>query len=199
MIGFLHGRLQHKEPPLLLIDVKGVGYEVEAPLSTIFQLPALGEDVQLWAHLIVRQDQQTLYGFATQAERQLFRNLLKVSGVGAKLGLTILSGISVSDFALCVQNEDKAALTRLPGLGRKTAERLIIEMRDRVGGGDAPDSQVVGTPTATGPGGSRGEAYNALLSLGYKPAEVRRMLEAVPSDIATTEDILRRVLRSAAS
>ncbi len=196
MIGFLRGKLQHKEPPLLLIDVQGVGYEVEAPLSTIFQLPALGQDVQLWAHLIVRQDQQTLYGFATEAERQLFRNLLKVSGVGAKLGLTILSGISVSDFALCVQNEDKAALTRLPGLGRKTAERLIIEMRDRVAGG--ADSKVGATAPSAGPAGSRSEANNALLSLGYKPAEVRRMLAAVPSDISTTEEILRHVLRSAA-
>lgn len=195
MIGFIRGTLVHKEPPQLLVDVNGVGYELEAPMSTIFQLPPLGEQVQLRTHLAVREDQQTLYAFATDAERRLFRNLLKVSGVGAKLSLTILSGISVQDFSVCVHNEDKAALTRLPGVGRKTAERLIIEMRDRLE--DAAGAGVA-SATDTGPAEPRSEAYNALVTLGYKPAEARRMLDAVGKDAETTEDILRQVLRSAA-
>lgn len=198
MIGFIRGILVHKEPPHLLVDVNGVGYELEAPMSTIFQLPALGEQVQLRTHLAVREDQQTLYAFATDAERRLFRSLLKVSGVGAKLSLTILSGISVAEFTACVHSEDKAALTRLPGVGRKTAERLIVEMRDRLEDDVAvlaPDA-----PAAPGaaPAGPRSEAYNALVSLGYKPAEARRMLDAVDGKAETTEDILRQVLRAAA-
>jgi len=183
----------------LLVDVNGVGYELEAPMSTIFQLPPLGEQVQLRTPLAVRDDQQTLYAFATDAERRLFRNLIKVSGVGAKMSLTILSGISVQDFSACVHNEDKAALTRLPGVGRKTAERLIVEMRDRLD--DAIDG--IRSGAASGPGAAssepRSEAYNALVSLGYKPAEARRMLDSVDAEAATTEDILRQVLRSAAS
>ena len=196
MIGFLRGKLVHKEPPQLLVDVNGVGYELEAPMSTIFQLPALGEVVQLRTHLAIRDDQQTLYAFASDAERRLFRNLLKVSGVGAKMSLTILSGISVADFADCVQNEDKAALTRLPGVGRKTAERLIIEMRDRVDTMEGGSLVAGGTlPRSAEP---RTEAFNALVSLGYKPAEARRMLDAVGAEAETTEDLLRQVLRSAA-
>ncbi len=198
MIGFLRGRLARKQPPSLLIDVNGVGYEVEAPMSTIFGLPGLGDEVQLQTHLVVREDQQTLYGFATESERRLFRTLLKVSGVGAKMALTILSGISVDDFASCVQSEDKAALTRLPGVGRKTAERLIVEMRDRLESGVG-----IALPgaAATGERGSapRAEAFNALISLGYKPPEAKRMLDTVSADAATTEDILRQVLRAAAS
>lgn len=198
MIGFLRGRLARKEPPSLLVDVNGVGYEVEAPMSTIFHLPGLGEEVQLQTHLVVREDQQTLYGFATESERRLFRALLKVSGVGAKMALTILSGISVEDFATCVQSEDKAALTRLPGVGRKTAERLIVEMRDRLESGlgaTLPGSAATGAPGDA----PRAEAFNALISLGYKPPEARRMLDTVAADVLTTEDILRQVLRAAAT
>lgn len=197
MIGFLRGRLARKEPPSLLVDVNGVGYEVEAPMSTIFRLPALGDEVQLQTHLVVREDQQTLYGFATESERRLFRALLKVSGVGAKMALTILSGISVEDFAACVQSEDKAALTRLPGVGRKTAERLIVEMRDRIdrGLGGALPAALAGSDGGDAP---RTEAFNALISLGYKPPEARRMLDSVSANAATTEEILRQVLRAAA-
>jgi len=198
MIGFLRGRLARKEPPSLLVDVNGVGYEVEAPMSTIFRLPGLGDEVQLQTHLVVRDDQQTLYGFATESERRLFRALIKVSGVGAKMALTILSGISVDDFASCVQSEDKAALTRLPGVGRKTAERLIVEMRDRLESGVGialPGAAATGEPGSA----PRAEAFNALISLGYKPPEAKRMLDTVSADAATTEDILRQVLRAAAS
>lgn len=197
MIGSLRGRLARKEPPSLLIDVNGVGYEVEAPMSTVFQLPGLGDEVHLQTHLVVREDQQTLYGFATESERRLFRALLKVSGVGAKMALTILSGISVDGFAACVQSEDKAALTRLPGVGRKTAERLIVEMRDRLDTGLG-----VSLPGVTGTGEAadapRAEAFNALISLGYKPPEARRMLDSVAGEAVTTEEILRQVLRAAA-
>jgi Holliday junction DNA helicase RuvA len=198
VIGFLRGRLAEKEPPFLVVDVNGVGYELEAPMSTIFVLPDVGREVQLRTHLIVREDHHTLYAFASDAERRLFRELLKVSGVGARLALTILSGISVEGFAACVRNDDKAALIRLPGVGRKTAERLILEMRDRIeasAGARLPGAAV----TADGAATPRAEAFNALVSLGYKPAEARRMLDGVPAEVETTEDILRQVLRSAAT
>jgi len=132
MIGSLRGRIATKTPPQLMIDVGGVGYELEAPMSTFFHLPAIGQEVSLLTHLVVREDAQMLYGFATQDERRLFRNLLKVSGVGPKIALALLSGISVEAFAQCILSEDVAALIRVPGIGRKTAERLFVEMRDRV-------------------------------------------------------------------
>ena len=197
MIGFVRGTLIHKEPPYLVVDVHGVGYELAAPMSTIFGLPDVGAEVQLRTQLVVREDQQTLYGFATEDERRLFRNLLKVSGVGAKMALTILSGISVEGFVRCVQTEDTATLVRLPGVGRKTAERLIVDMRDRIGpehvaaanGGGAVDAASAVPRT---------EAFNALVALGYKPTEASKMLERVSTEHHSTEDILRQVLRSAA-
>jgi len=198
MIGLLRGVLAHKEPPFLLVDVNGVGYELEVPMSTVFLLPELGSQVELRTHLVVREDAQTLFGFSTEEERRLFRSLLKVTGVGAKLALTILSGISVEGFAQCVRNEDKATLVCLPGVGRKTAERLIMDMRDRIDAalpvdktGAAPLSAVTGSAP-------RVEAFNALVSLGYKPGETQKMLDAVETDGQSTEDILRQVLRSAA-
>lgn len=198
MIGFLRGVLAHKAPPFLLIDVNGVGYELEVPMSTVFHLPEPGNQVELCTHLVVREDAQTLFGFSTEEERSLFRSLLKVNGVGAKLALTILSGISVDGFAQCVRNEDKATLVRLPGVGRKTAERLIMDMRDRI---DAVPSGTNGAePIVAGNGAApQAEAFNALVSLGYKSGEAQKMLEAVNTDGQTTEDILRQVLRSAAS
>lgn len=197
MIGFLRGVLAHKEPPFLLIDVGGVGYEVEAPMSTCFRLPATGESVQLCTHLLVREDHHTLFGFSTEVERRLFRDLLKVSGVGAKTALGVLSGLSVEAFIRCVETDDIASLVRLPGIGRKTAERLIIEMRDRVrhpglAGGEAG----AGRPLV--PADSRTEALDALLALGYKPPEARRMLDRVPDEGQSTEDLLRVILRGAA-
>ena len=198
MIGFVRGRLAVKEPPSLVIDVGGVGYEIEAPMSTIFRLPDIGSEVQLQTHLVVREDQQTLFGFSTDEERRLFRGLIKVSGVGAKLALTILSGISVEGFMQCVRTEDKATLVRLPGIGRKTAERLILDMRDRIdamGGAGA-----TGAPVVPGqPASARVDAFNALVSLGYKPGDVQKMLDAVETEGVKTEDILRSVLRAAAT
>jgi len=197
MIGFVRGRLARKEPPWVVIDVGGVGYEIEAPMSTIFRLPDVGKDVQLCTHLVVREDAQTLFGFSTEEERSLFRNLIKVSGVGAKLALTILSGISVDGFRQCVLTEDKAALTRLPGIGRKTAERLILDMRDRI---DGAALAAGGRAVAPGePASARADAFNALVSLGYKPGEVQKMLDKVDTDGVDTEDILRSVLRAAAT
>ena len=196
MIGFLRGTLAHKEPPLLVIDVQGVGYEVEAPLSTCFVLPAVGQAVHLHTHLVVREDQHILFGFASEAERRLFRALVKVSGVGAKTALAVLSGTSVDGFIRCIETEDTAALVRLPGIGRKTAERLVVELRDRLGG-SAPGSIA---PPATGlPPDARAEALNALLALGYKPPEARRMLDRVPDEGQGTEALLRTVLRQAAA
>ena len=167
-------------------------------MSTICRLPDVGAEVQLVTHLVVREDQQTLYGFHTDEERRLFRNLIKVSGVGAKLAITILSGISVEAFMECVRTEDKAMLVRLPGIGRKTAERLILDMRDRV---DAIAVGTQGTEPATPgqPPSGRADAFNALISLGYKPGEVQKMLDRVDTDGVKTEDILRSVLRAAAT
>ena len=197
MIGFVRGRLARKEPPWVVVDVGGVGYEIEAPMSTIFRLPDVGKDVQLCTHLDVRQDQQTLFGFSTDEERSLFRNLIKVNGVGAKMALTILSGISVDGFRQCVLTEDKATLVRLPGIGRKTAERLIIDMRDRLDGAIlAPGGG--GIAAGGGESTARADAFNALVTLGYRPAEVQKMLDKVDTDGMGTEDILRSVLRAAA-
>jgi Holliday junction DNA helicase RuvA len=133
MIGSVRGRIASKTPPQVMVDVGGVGYELEAPMSTFFHLPAVGAEVSLLTHLVVREDAHVLYAFATEGERRLFRSLIKVSGVGPKIALALLSGISVEAFSRCVVNEDITALTKVPGIGRKTAERLVIEMRDRLG------------------------------------------------------------------
>jgi Holliday junction DNA helicase RuvA len=198
MIGYLRGKLAVKAPPLLVVDVNGVGYELEASMSTCFALPEEGADVHLLTHLSVREDQHTLYGFATESERQLFRDLLKVNRVGAKLALGILSGVSVEGFIRCVQEEDKTALSKLPGVGRKTAERLIIDMRDRIEAQATVLSLSPAQPQIAGGNGPRRDAFNALTSLGYKPAEARRMLEGAAAELSSTEEILRVVLRSAA-
>jgi Holliday junction DNA helicase RuvA len=197
MIGFLRGTLVHKFPPQLVIDVNGIGYEVEAPMSTCLNLPDIGTEIHLITHLVVREDQHTLYGFATENERQMFRNLIKVNRVGAKLALGILSGISVDHLIRCVQEEDSVSLSKLPGVGKKTAERLIMDMRDKVDGA-AHELQMAGMTAAEGGSGPRREAFTALTSLGYKPAEARRMLEGADVGLATTEEVLRSVLQSAA-
>jgi Holliday junction DNA helicase RuvA len=200
MIGYLRGKLASKVPPQLIVDVNGIGYEVEAPMSTFFGLPDAGADIHLLTHLIVREDQHTLYGFGSEAERQLFRDLLKVNRVGAKLALGILSGITVDGFVRCVQEEDQGSLSKLPGVGKKTAERLILDMRDKI---EAHASVLSVTAIGSGSvvhGESKPlrEAFTALTSLGYKPAEARRMLDQTDSELTSTEDILRAVLQSAA-
>src|SRR5258708_1281563 len=194
MIGSLRGRIASKTPPQLTVEVGGLGYELEAPLSTFFDLPPVGAEVQLLTHLVVREDAHALYGFATEEERRLFRSLIKVSGVGPRIALALLSGISVSAFAQCGLNEDIGALTRIPGVGLKTAERLIVEMRDRL----APPAPAAGA-TAAPPGArAEGEAYGALVALGYRPAEAARLLKAVGPGTHSTEELIRRALQGAA-
>lgn len=200
MIGYLRGTLVHKQPPALLVDVGGVGYELEAPMSTFYALPAPGSEVRLHTHLVVREDAHLLYGFATESERRLFRDLLRVSGVGPKIGLALLSGISVDTFLVCVESEDVEALVRVPGVGRKIAERLVIEMRDRIRAlGDGMAAGGVGATAVGVRGGPAGEAYAAMVALGYKPAEVARLLKSVTTEGAGTEDIIREALRLAAA
>jgi Holliday junction DNA helicase RuvA len=195
MIGSVRGRIASKTPPQLMVDVGGVGYELEAPMSTFFHLPAVGEEVSLLTHLVVREDAHVLYAFATDGERRLFRNLIKVSGVGPKIALALLSGISVEAFSRCVVNEDITALTKVPGIGRKTAERLVIEMRDRLGDPAVPASAgVVSVAIGASP---ESEAYGALVALGYRPAEATRLLKAAGPGTHSTEELIRRALQGA--
>jgi Holliday junction DNA helicase RuvA len=197
MIGFLKGRLALKQPPSLMVDVNGVGYELEAPMSTFYGLPAAGEPVALFTHLVVREDAHVLFGFGTESERRLFRGLLKVSGVGPKIALGILSGASVADFLRIVEAEDIAMLTRIPGIGRKTAERVIIEMRDSVQKLAAPTLRE-GSPSGPATASPQGEAFAALVALGYKPPEVTRLLKAADEPGLSTTEIIRRALKAAA-
>lgn len=200
MIGYLRGRLAIKTPPVLVIDVNGVGYEVEAPMTTFYDLPKLGEEVRLFTHLVVREDAHILFGFATEADRLMFRTLIKVNGVGPKLALTILSGQSAEEFHRCIHNNDAQALVRLPGVGKKTAERLIVEMRDRLpelGGSSMPDD--MNSPVSATPGAQPvQEAVSALCALGYKPQDASRMVRAIPAEGKTCEDIIRLALQGAA-
>ncbi|MDR3417714.1 MAG: Holliday junction branch migration protein RuvA, partial [Nevskia sp.] len=192
VIGRLTGTLLAKQPPQLLLDVHGVGYEVEAPMSTFFRLPPAGETVTLHTHLVVREDAQLLYGFATTAEKALFRELIKVSGVGPKVALAVLSGISVEDYWSTVRSGETGRLVKLPGIGKKTAERLVVEMRDKAGAGtDAlPGAAAV-------PQGALAEARAAMASLGYKPAEVQRLTDAAFKEGMSTEAIIQEALKRA--
>ena len=195
MIGRLKGVLVAKQPPWLVLDVGGVGYELEAPMSTFFDLPELGREVSLCTHYAVKEDTVALYGFLREGERSLFRALQKVSGVGAKIALSVLSGVSVDEFARLVQGGDVAALTRIPGIGKKTAERMVVELRDRVDGlGGGMPTTIGGAAGAVDP---VAEASVALQALGYKPAEVTRLVRdaATPGDRA--EDIIRKALKAA--
>ena len=195
MIGSLNGLIKNKKPSEVLIEVNGVGYEVHVPLSTSFKLPAINQQTHLLTHLIIREDQHTLYGFATEEERNLFRALIRISGVGPKLAITILSGTNVEDFVRSVQAQDADALIHLPGIGKKTAERLLVEMKDRI-------DQIGGVNLKEGDGiESSGiqvikEAHNALSSLGYKSIEARKILEKINSKGLTVEELLRQALQS---
>jgi len=192
MIGFVRGKLVVKAPPHLTVDVGGVGYDIEAPMSTFYTLPAIGSEVRLLTHLVVREDAHILYGFGTQEERALFRNLLKVSQIGPKIALSILSGVSVEGFANLVKSQDTAALTRIPGVGRKTAERVLMEMKDRL---DALEQASVMGAVPMTPSSTEGEAWTALVALGYKPAEVTAMLKPLAGSGGTTEELIRRALQ----
>ncbi len=199
MIGFLRGILVHKAPPFLVLDVQGVGYEVEAPMTTFYDLPAINSEIKLHTHLVVREDAHILFGFSAEAERTLFRTLIKVNGVGPKLALTILSGQSAEEFHRCIQDNDTQALVRLPGVGKKTAERLVIEMRDRLP--DLADSVATSTNKtgATTPaiGNPKQEAVSALCSLGYKPLDASKMVQNISAEGKSCEDIIRLALQGA--
>ena len=201
MIGRIRGTLVHKQPPDILVDVSGVGYEVQVPMTTLFQLPQLGDEVSLVTHFVVREDAQLLYGFIDERDRRLFRQLIKVSGVGPKLALTILSGMDSSSFARCVQRDDISSLVALPGVGKKTAERLLVEMRDKLkdwfGSDEAQVSLVTGGEARVPAANNVADAEGALIALGYKPQEASRMVAAVNDDsVASSEDLIRRALKS---
>ena len=194
MIGRLRGTLAHKAPPWLVIDVGGVGYELEAPMSTFYDLPEVGREVALFTHYAQKEDSVSLYGFLHESERRLFRDVQKVTGIGAKIALAVLSGVSVDAFARLVQTGDVTALTRIPGIGKKTAERIVVELRDRA-------ADLAGAGGATGgapvPADPLSEAVTALQQLGYKPAEAQKMAKAAAADGDPPELIIRKALQSA--
>jgi len=197
MIGQIRGILIHKQPPHLLVDVQGVAYEIEAPMTTFYKLPDTSVEVTLFTHLAIRDDAHLLFGFATHNERSLFRTLIKVNGVGAKMALTILSGMEADHFAQCIRDGDADSLVRLPGVGKKTAERLIIEMRDRLKDWELSS---VASSTADNAPGQAGrqpdDAVSALVALGYKPQEASRLVYAVATDEMSSEEIIREALKA---
>ena len=197
MIGRLQGVLLRKEPPALMLDVGGVGYELEAPMTTFYELPAVGERVTLYTHLVVREDAHLLYGFVREAQRRLFRELLKVNGVGPRVALAVLSGLSDEEFSRCVAQEDIARLTKVPGIGRKTAERLVIEMRDKLPK-DIPMPASTTTAGPVAPGDPVSEAVSALVALGYKPNEASRAVRSASTKGLSAEEIIRQALKGMA-
>jgi len=196
MIGRLTGTLIRKEPPALLLDVAGVGYELEAPMSTFYDLPPVGEQATLYTHLVVREDAHLLYGFSRESQRRWFRSLLKVNGVGPRVALAVLSGLSEPELLQCLAQEDIGRLVKVPGIGRKTAERLVMELRDKV------DLEAVPTGGAARPAGRPAdpaqEAVSALIALGYKPAEANRAISGLPRDGVKSEDLIRQALKGLA-
>ena len=203
MIGRIRGNLVYKQPPDILVEVGGVGYEIQVPMTTLFQLPELGAEVSLVTHFVVREDAQLLYGFIDPRDRELFRQLIKISGVGPRLALTILSGMDSASFARCVQRDDISSLMALPGVGKKTAERLLVEMRDKlknwmaqIDGDGSGQPGIVIEPVAD----RVADAESALIALGYKPADAARMVASVNDDsVEDSEELIRRALKSMAS
>lgn len=187
MIGRLAGTLLEKNPPQITLDVAGVGYEIDVPMSTYYNLPAAGERVSLHTHLVVREDAQQLFGFATEAERSAFRQLLKISGIGARTALAVLSGLSVAELAQAVAAQESGRLTKIPGIGKKTAERLLLELRDRFKGADAI--------AQTAPALSASDILNALLALGYNEREALAAMRPLAADISVSDGI-RQALKS---
>jgi holliday junction DNA helicase RuvA len=196
MIGFLRGIIIKKQPPLLLLDVQGVGYEIEAPMTTFYALPEVKNEVEIYTHLVVRDDAHLLFGFATEDERHLFRTLIKVNGVGAKMGLTILSGMEAGEFAMCIKNNDADRLVKLPGVGKKTAERLIVEMRDRLEAFTETSSSAQSNKQMNISPDPVNEAVSALIGLGYKPQEASKFVLAVANDDMSSEELIREALKN---
>ncbi|MEC8418665.1 MAG: Holliday junction branch migration protein RuvA [Pseudomonadota bacterium] len=205
MIGRIRGTLAEKQPPEILVDVAGVGYEIHMPMTSFYQLPAVGEEVVVYTHFVVREDAQLLFGFADKMERGLFRELIKANGVGPKLGLAILSGMSAGQFLASVQNEDVSALVSLPGIGKKTAERLVVELKDRLAKFGKAQSIVVPPPsgdllsknTIVEVNDAREEAQSALIALGYKPAQASKLVDSVYNEGMESEALIREALKAA--
>lgn len=198
MIGRLKGIIIEKQAPVLLVEVGGVGYEVEAPMTTFYRIPDVGKEVILHTHFVVREDAQLLYGFYDKDERELFRLLIKVNGVGPKMALAILSGMEGAEFVRCVQDHDTNTLVKLPGVGKKTAERLVIEMQDRVKAFSHWEPQAELTPVASRQRSARAEisdAESALIALGYKPTEAAKAIAAIDSEGMKSEEIIRQALK----
>lgn len=202
MIGRLRGILLEKQPPELLIEVNGIGYEVQMPMSCFYELPNIGEEAIIYTHFVVREDAQLLYGFNTVKERALFREVIKANGVGPKLGLAILSGMTASQFVASVEREDISTLVKLPGVGKKTAERLVVEMKDRLKGWSAGDLFTPFTDAAPVDSGSTSrnsaeeEAVSALLALGYKPVQASKVVSQIAKPDMTSEQLIREALKS---
>ncbi|WED25557.1 Holliday junction branch migration protein RuvA [Vibrio sp. DW001] len=204
MIGRLRGILIEKQPPELLIEVSGIGYEVQMPMSCFYELPEIGAEATVYTHFVVREDAQLLYGFNTVKERALFREVIKANGVGPKLGLAILSGMTAAQFVSCVEREDISTLVKLPGVGKKTAERLVVEMKDRLKGWGAGDLFTPATDaapsdnqlTSNGKQSAKDEAVSALIALGYKPQQASKVISQVAKPDMTSESIIREALKS---
>ncbi len=198
MIGRLRGTLAEKQPPHLILDVNGIGYEVEVPMTTLYRLPTVGEPVTLHTHLVVREDAQLLYGFAEKRERELFRELIRLNGVGPKLALALMSGLEVDELVRCVQAQDTSALVRIPGVGKKTAERLLVELKDRFKAWEAMPATatfVVEPGSKTAVTSAENDAVSALISLGFKPQEASRAVSAIQEDDLSSEEMIRRALK----
>lgn len=201
MIGRLTGRVLEKQPPYLLLDVNGVGYELQAPMTTFYRLPALGQEVVLHTHLSITENLHQLFGFIEQRDRSLFRTLIKVSGVGPKLAVAILSGMEANDIARCVRDNNVKALTKVPGIGQKTAERLVIELRDRLKNWDLPQGDLLAhgeIQAIVSDNDVVAEAESALIALGYKPVDAAKMVAAAGKQKpqASSEELIRMALRS---
>ncbi|MDI9735723.1 Holliday junction branch migration protein RuvA [Stutzerimonas stutzeri] len=198
MIGRLRGTLAEKQPPHMILDVNGIGYEVEVPMTTLYRLPAVGEPVTLHTHLVVREDAQLLYGFAEKRERELFRELIRLNGVGPKLALALMSGLEVDELVRCVQAQDTSVLVRIPGVGKKTAERLLVELKDRF---KAWESMPAIAPLVVEPGSktavssAENDAVSALIFLGFKPQEASRAVSAIQEENLSSEEMIRRALK----
>ncbi|MDF1644619.1 MAG: Holliday junction branch migration protein RuvA [Pseudomonadales bacterium] len=199
MIGQIHGILLEKQAPHLLVDVQGVGYEIQAPMTTFYAIPEVGSEVTLHTHFVVREDAQLLFGFHSQPERQMFRSLIKVNGVGPKVGLAILSGIDAAAFAACIAHDDVKTLIKIPGIGKKTAERLLVEMRDRIQEWEIsdPTASLLQPITSSTPSDrqQKQEAESALISLGYSVKEADKAVNAIAKEGMNSEQLIRLALK----
>jgi holliday junction DNA helicase RuvA len=198
LIGRLRGTLAEKHPPHLIVDVNGVGYEIEVPMTTLYRLPSLGEPVTLFTHLVVREDAHLLYGFHEKRERELFRELIRLNGVGPKLALALMSGLEADELVRCVQNQDTSVLVKIPGVGKKTAERLLVELKGRFKAWETMPmiAQLVVEPTsAQQVSSAENDALSALVALGFKPQEASRSIAAIKEDGLSSEEMIRRALK----